>query len=172
MTQDPWVAPFDEWLKKFSTLHERARARKLSPADNRGYLAARNELARAILKKTQQPLPPGAKGRQLLRAATAVPVDIHLPGGPVHALTQELWAGGLSAIVPPVQLANQRLKFVLTLSKDVPPVEGWAKVISDSAVGGSTRLTIEFEPLTPAESERIEFAVFDAVVARLLKPTP
>src|SRR5687767_6955416 len=124
----PWEVAFDEWLKKFSALHERARAGKLSVAENRTYLGARNELARAILKKMQQPVPAGAKGRQLLRTATAVPVDIHLPGGPVHALTQELWVGGLTAIVPPVQLAAQRLKFVLTLAKDAPPIEGWAKV--------------------------------------------
>lgn len=172
MPQDGGV-PLDEWLKKFSALHERARTGKLSALETRTYLGARNELARAILKKQQQPVPAGSKGRQLLRAATAVPVDIHLPGGPpVHALTQELWTGGLSAIVPPVQLAQQRLKFVLTLGKEGPPIEGWGKVIQETVVGGSTRLTLAFEPMTPAESERIEFAVFDAIVTRLSNPIP
>jgi hypothetical protein len=163
---------FDDWLKKFSALHEKARTGKLTAVENRTYLMARNELARAILKKQQQKVPAGSKGRQLLRAATAVPVDLHLPGGPVHALTQELWTGGLSAIVPPVQLATPRLKFVLTLTREAPPIEGWAKVVSDTAVGGSTRITMEFEDLPAPDAERIEFAVFDAVVTRLQKPVP
>jgi hypothetical protein len=168
----PWEVPFEDWLKKFSALHERARAGKLSATENRTYLAARNELARAILKKTQQPVPAGAKARHLLRTATAVPVDIFLPGGTtaVHAITQELWTGGFSAIVPPLQLSTQRLKFALSLTKDSAPIEGWARVVADSAVGGSTRLGLEFESLPPAEIERIEFAVFEAVLARLLAP--
>src|SRR5688572_28937886 len=163
----------DDWLKKFTPLHERARGGQLSPAENRTYLAARNELARAILKKQTHPVPADGKHRQWLRAATAVAVEVHLPGGPpVHVVTQELWTGGLTAIVPPVQLATQRLKFVLTLGKDTAPIEGFARVVSDSVVGASTRLTIEFEPLPPADAERIEFAVFDAVLARLAKSTP
>jgi hypothetical protein len=161
---------FEDWLKKFSALHERARAGKLSTLDNRNYLGARNELARALLKQQHKKVPEGAKNRQLLRAAAAVPVDVHLPGGIVHALTQELWTGGFSAIVPPLGMPAERLRFVLTLAKDTAPIEGWARVVGDSAAGGSTRLMVEFEALSPPDAERIEFAVFDSVLARLARP--
>jgi hypothetical protein len=56
------------------------------------------------------------------------------------------------------------------VTKDAPPVEGWARVLSDSAAGGSTRLTLEFEPLSPADADRVEFAVFDSVLMRLGPP--
>jgi hypothetical protein len=161
---------FDDWLKKFTALHDKARAGKLSTLENRTYLGARNELARALLKKHQQKIPDGAKARQLLRAPAAIPVDLHLPGNVAHALTQELWAGGFSAIVPPLGLPMERLKYALTVTKDAPPIEGWARVLSDSAAGGSTRLTLEFEQLSPSDAERVEFAVFESVLSRLGSP--
>jgi hypothetical protein len=161
---------FDDWLKKFTALHDKARAGKLSIVENRTYLGARNELARALLKKHQQKVPDGAKARQALRAPAALPVDVHLPGNVAHALTQELWSGGFSAIVPPMGMPVDRLKFALTVTKDAPPIEGWARVRSDTAAGGSTRLTLEFEQLSPADAERVEFAVFDSVLTRLGPP--
>jgi hypothetical protein len=160
----------DEWLKKFSVLHERARGGKLTVVENRTYLGARNELARAILKQQQQKVPAGAKTRQLLRVAAAVPVDVHLPGGAAHALTQELWTGGFTTLVPPLGMPTERLRFVLTLGKDSAPIEGWARVVGDAAVGGSTRLNLEFEGLSPADAERVEFAVFDALLSRFAVP--
>jgi hypothetical protein len=161
---------FDDWLKNFTALHEKARAGKLSTVENRTYLGARNELARALIKKQQQKLPEGAKARQALRAPAVLPVDIHLPGNVAHALTQELWTGGFSAIVPPLGVPLDRLKFALTLTKDAPPIEGWARLVSDAAAGGSTRLTLEFEQLAPADADRVEFAVFDSVLTRLGPP--
>jgi hypothetical protein len=161
---------FDDWLKKFTVLHDKARGGTLSALETRTYLGARNELARALLKKQQKKVPEGGKARLALRAAAAIPVDVHLPGNVAHALTQELWSGGFTAIVPPLGLPLERLKFALTVTKGGPPVEGWARVISDSAAGGSTRLTMEFEKLDPADAERIEFAVFDAVLGRLGPP--
>jgi hypothetical protein len=161
---------FDDWLKKFTALHEKARAGKLSAIDSRTYLGARNELARALLKKQQQKVPEGAKARQALRAPAAIPVDVHLPGAIAHALTQELWSGGFTAIVPPLGLPIDRLKYALTVTKGAPPIEGWARVVGDSAAGGSTRLTLAFEGLSPEDAERVEFAVFDSVLARMGPP--
>jgi hypothetical protein len=160
----------DEWLKKFSALHERARAGNMNLVETRTYLGARNELARAILKQQQKKVPANAKTRQLLRVAAALPVDVHVSGGVVHALTQELWTGGFTAIVPPLGTPTERVRFALTLSKEGPPLEGSARVISDSAVGGSTRLTVEFEGMAPADAERVEFAVFDALLVRFAVP--
>jgi hypothetical protein len=162
---------FEDWLKKFSALHESARKGKLSPADSRTYLGARNELARALLKKQQRPVPATGRARHILRAPAAIPVALHLPGNVAHVLTQELWSGGFSAIVPPLGSPVDRLRFTLTLAKDIPPVEGWARVTADSASGGSARLTVEFEALPPEDAERIEFTVFDSVLTRLGGPT-
>jgi hypothetical protein len=163
---------FEDWLKKFSALHEKARGGKLSALDTRTYLGARNELARVILKQQKTKGAGSAKNRQLLRAAAAFPVSVHLPGNVAHVLTQELWTGGFTAIVPPLGMPTERLKFALTLAKEATPVEGWARVVSDSAAGGSTRLTVEFDELSPADAERIEFAVFDAVLARFNQAEP
>jgi len=161
---------FDDWLNKFTALHEKARGGKLSALETRTYHGARNELARALLKKEQKKVPEGGKARQALRAPAVLPVAVHLPGTVAQALTQELWTGGFTAIVPPLGLPLDRLKFALTLTKGAPPIEGWARVVSDSAVGGSTRLTMEFEHLEPADAERIEFAVFDSVLSRMGPP--
>lgn len=161
---------FDDWLKKFTALHDKARGGKLSTLDNRTYLGARNELARALMKKHRQKIPDGTKARQLLRAPAVLPVHLHLPGGVSHALTQELWTGGFTAIIPPMGMPVERLKFALTLTKESPPIEGWARVVTDAAAGGSARLTLEFEQLSPADAERVEFAVFDSVLTRLGPP--
>ena len=161
---------FDDWLKKFSDLHEKARSGKLSAVETRTYLGARNELARAMLKKQQQKVPEGLKARQALRAPAAVPVEVHLPGNVARVLTQELWIGGFTAIIPPMGMPLDRVKFALTVAKGTPPIEGWARVVSDSVSGGSTRLTMEFEKLPQHELDRIEFAVFDSVLTRLGPP--
>lgn len=161
---------FDDWLTKFTALHEKARSGKMSALETRNYLGARNELARALLKKEHKKVPEGGKARQALRAPAAIPVAVHLPGNVAQALTQELWTGGFTAIVPPLGLPLERLKFALTVTKGAPPIEGWARVVSDSAAGGSTRLTMEFEKLDPADVERIEFAVFDSVLSRMGPP--
>jgi hypothetical protein len=170
MTQLDRYVRLDDWLKKFSALHERAREGKLNLVENRTYLGARNELARAILKQQQQKIPANAKTRQLLRVAAAVPVDLHLPGGLVHALTQELWTGGFTAIVPPLGMPTERVRFALTLAKTSPPLEGTARVLGDSAVGGTTRLSLAFEGLAEPDAERVEFAVFDALLVRFAVP--
>jgi hypothetical protein len=155
---------FEDWLKNFSSLHERTRAGGLSPLDQRDYLAARNELARVLLKKQNRPLPAGAKTRQHLRVLAAFPVAIHLPGSVAHALTSELWPGGFTAIVPPLGMPVDRLKYALAVNKDAERIEGWSRVVSESPAGGSTRLSVAFETLAPIDAERVEFAVFDAVL--------
>jgi hypothetical protein len=161
---------FDDWLKKFTALHDKARSGKLTIVENRTYVGARNELARALLKKHAQKIPHGAQARQIVRAPAALPVALHLPGNVTQAVTQELWTGGFSTIIPPLSFSVDRLKFALTLTKDAPPIEGWAHVLSDLASRGSTRLTVEFEKLSDADAERVEFAVFDSVLLRLGGP--
>jgi hypothetical protein len=159
------------WLVEFCKLHERAHRGSLSAEEHSEYLAARDELARAVLKAQRIVLRDGQHPRQSLRAALALQVTLQLPSGKLSTLTQDISSGGFSALVSSSPAAGLIVPFSLRLSKDAPPVEGKARLVGIAPGANSMRVGFNYEGL-PAESvERIELAVFDSLVAQLTAAT-
>jgi hypothetical protein len=157
----------EDWLNAFCKLHERAGLGQLSQDERRGYLDARDELARALLKTQRIALHPGQKPRHSLRAALALPVTLQLPSGKVQAITQDISGGGFSVIISLASIVPTPVPFSLRLSGGGPPIEGKARMVGGPGMLGSGRMGFAFEEIAGAAVERIETAVFDSVVTQL-----
>jgi hypothetical protein len=154
-----------QWLDDFCKLHERARNSMLGPDKDR-YLAARNELARALLKAQRIALQTGEVPRSSLRAAVALSITIQVPGGAVQTLTRDVGSGGFSVILPSPPGMGTVLPFSLRLPGN-DTVEGKARLVGLTSNADSRRASFTFEPLPSDVIERIEMVVFDAVVGQL-----
>jgi hypothetical protein len=155
-----------EWLARFVKLHEQARTGAMSDADRGRYLAARDELALALLKTQRVTLQPGEVARTKLRAALAFSITVQLPDGPFPTITRDISSGGFSIKVTNMPPSGAMVAFSLRLSaKDI--VEGNARLVSWMAVPEGRRASFTFDGLDPEVTERIEMAVFDAVVKQL-----
>jgi hypothetical protein len=155
-----------EWLARFVKLHEQARAGAMSDADRSRYLAARDEFARALLKTQRVTLQPGETPRAKLRAALAFSITVQLPDGAFPTITRDISSGGFSIKLMNMPSSSAVVAFSLRLSaKDI--VEGNARLVSWVAVEEGRRASFSFDGLAPEVSERIEMAVFDAVVKQL-----
>jgi hypothetical protein len=155
-----------DWLARFVKLHEQARTGAMSEADRSRYLTARDELALALLKTQRVALQPGEIPRTRLRAALAFSITVQLPDGPFPTITRDISSGGFSIKVTSMPPAGGKVAFSLRLSaKDA--VEANARLVSWVAVDGGRRASFTFDGLDPEVTERIEMAVFDAVVKQL-----
>jgi PilZ domain-containing protein len=156
----------DQWLTQFCKLHDQARNGTLHNSERNRYNDARDELARALLKAQRIALQPAEIPRQTLRAALALSISLHLPGGVVQILTRDISSGGFSVKLANLPPNGTVVPFTLRLSgKDT--LEGRAKLISATPAAEGRRASFSFEKLAPDLVERIEMTVFDAVVAQL-----
>jgi hypothetical protein len=155
-----------QWLTEFTGLHEQARKGELSKPDQVRYLAARDDLARALLKAQRVALQPSETPRTRLRAALAFSITLQLPGGAIPTITRDICSGGFSVKLSNVPSPGTVVPFSLRLSaKDV--VEGNARLVSWVAVDEGRRASFSFDELAGEVAERIEMIVFDAIVKQL-----
>jgi len=155
-----------QWLKKFKALHLVARQGGLSSADVRDYQRAREELARALLGAQRLSLQPGQTPRQALRVARALQVELESPVRKDRLTTFDLSLGGFSALVNKAPAADEALTATLRLP-DLKPVTCAVSLVGQSMHAGSVRASFALKGLEPEAQERLELAVFDAVLAQL-----
>ncbi|HET8733197.1 MAG TPA: PilZ domain-containing protein [Anaeromyxobacteraceae bacterium] len=155
-----------DWLTRFKAQHEQARTGKLSPEGMADYRAGRDELARALLGAQAAALKSGEVPRQMLRVARAVQADLEWSVDRVRAVTQEISAGGFSALLAKAPPTDEEIKVQLRLP-GVDPVSGRAKVVGSAVLPASVRVSFAFQGLGAAERDRLEFAVFDTVLQNI-----
>ncbi len=155
-----------QWLTAFKALHEKARRGALEAADERDYQAGREELARALVAAQRLTTQPGQSPRQALRVARALQVDLESPVRKDRLTTFDLSLGGFSALVARAPMSDEELTATLRLSGAEPVVAG-VKVAGMKAQPGNVRVSFTFSRLEAAAAERLEFAIFDAVLAGL-----
>ena len=152
------------WLEAFSALHRRAKDGALSADENAEYLAARDELADALLLAQQMSTQPGQGQRRAMRVAMALPVEIESARGRLLAVTLDLSAGGLSTIVSEAPEVGAKVTFALKLGRAAAPIAGAGKVVNALASNGSVRLGMAFVELGASDRQRLEFLIVDAVL--------
>jgi hypothetical protein len=150
------------WLDEFCNLHGQARRGELTSPDRERYVAARNELAGALLKAQRITLRPGEQARQHVRVAAMLPVTLRLGAGLVESITRDVGAGGFSVTLPSAPPPERLVPFTLRLARD-EVLEGDARLVNFA----SDRASFSFDRLTAEALERIELTVFDAVVNQL-----
>ena len=136
------------------------------PQTGASYLRAREELARALLAAQRLNLQPGQTPRQALRVARALQVELESPVRKDRLTTFDLSLGGFSALVSKAPAADEALTATLRLP-DLKPV---------TCAGGPRRPVdarrqrarlLRLPRLEAAAQERLELAVFDAVLVQL-----
>ena len=155
-----------EWLVRFKGQHELARGGRLPPEALATYRAGRDELARALLGAQAASLKPGEIPRQSLRVARALQADLEWSVDRVRAVTTEISVGGFSAILARTPPTDEEVAVKLRLPGS-DPLAARARVVSAAPAPASVRVSFAFVGLSPADRERIEMAVFDAVLENL-----
>jgi hypothetical protein len=160
------VSDFSDWLRGFRDLHERARRGGLKEGEESTYLAARDELARAMVAAQRLSLKPGEKARHKLRVARALQLDLEIGGRYQRTVTLDLSAGGFSTVLAMPPGLGESMGVTLRL----PAAESLAcraRVTDVKPQDGSARVAAAFISLPPADLERLERFVIDAVLAML-----
>ena len=160
MAQDPW-------LTEFRALHDRAKKGDLRSAEQRAYLAAREQLAKTLTKIQGLTMLPNQTARQSFRVALALPVKIELAGEPQRAVTLDVGTGGFATMIQKVPNASEQVGFELKLPGGAMPVAGRARLVDARKQVGNFRAAFAFVDLSPSDIEAVEWALFENVLTRL-----
>lgn len=152
------------WLAGFRLTHQRAHKGLLKPDEHAKYLAMREELARSLVASQGLVVPEGQQARKHFRVAQLFQVEV---AGLYQTVTKELSRSGFTALVTGALPQNEDIEFVLTLSRGAEPVRGVARVVSVLRQAGNMRVSFRIESMGADDAERLEMALFDAVLARL-----
>lgn len=158
-----WMS-LGEWVVALRHLHDQARQGKLPADEMRRYLDERETLAKAILAAQRLRASPGAKGRQALRVARELPVEMTIDRVPTPLRTVDLGIGGFAVMLATAMRTGQVAPFTMELAKD-DTVSGKARVVSLQRKGKLYRVAFRFEEMSPQDSHRVGLAVFDAALA-------
>lgn len=155
-----------EWLVRFRQLHEQAKAGTLPPGDLAAYRSGRDELARALLGAQVAALKAGEVPRQMVRVARALQADLEWSVDRVRVVTQELSAGGFSALLAKAPPNDEEIKVQLRLpGADVVSLR--ARVVGAQVQPAATRVSFAFQGTGAAEREKLEIVVFDSVLEQI-----
>jgi hypothetical protein len=155
-----------DWLVHFKAQHEHARAGTLSGDGLADYRAGRDELARALLGAQAASIRSGETPRQALRVARALQADIEWSVDKVRAVTQDLSAGGFSALLAKAPPTDEDIKVQLRLPGS-EMVSGHARVVGALVQPAAVRVSFAFRGMAPAERDKLEFVVFDTVLQQI-----
>ena len=161
-----WMS-LGEWVVALRDLHRQARLGKLPADELRRYHEERETLGKAILAAQRLRATPGSKGRQALRVARELKVELTVGGTHAEAKTLDLGAGGFAVLLAAPPHAGQMATYSLELEQG-QAVTGNARVVSLQRKGKPYRVAFRFEGLSTEDQERIAVAVFDTALANIL----
>ena len=153
-----------QWIAGFRQQHTSHKAEPLAGEELTTYLAMREELARSLLAAQGLTVPAGQNARRHFRVAQVFPVELN---NLYQSVTRDISRAGFSAVVQGAFKDGERVAFALTLARGVEPLTGSANVVSSMRLQGSSRVSFCIDHLAEAGAERLECALFDAVLARL-----
>lgn len=159
MKMDP-----SQWIASFRALHQRVSRGEASDEDKQRHRAMREELAASLVASQGQSVPPGSQARKHFRVPQVFPVEIDN----VHRIvTRDISRLGFSALLNGSLKLGDEVRFSLTVSRAAEPITGRAHVASLTKLQGSARLGFAIDSMSEDDAERLEMALFDAVLARL-----
>lgn len=155
-----------QWLSELRTLHEKARAGTLGPAEQKDYRARRAELVRALLSAQCLTRQPGQSARQSLRVARALQAELVGPGRRDRLTTFDVSAGGFSAPMGTAPVNGEMFTATLRLPGTDPLVTP-VKVVASVPMVGYFRVSFSFGRMDPAAAERLDMSILDMVLQQL-----
>jgi len=151
-----------QWIAAFRVTHEKAKANQLSEDQRKTYLAMREELARSLVAAQSLKVPEGEFSRKYFRVAQMYKLEIDRT---YQTMTKEVSRAGFSAMMPKELKVGTRVGFAITLQRDTDPISGEAKVVG-ATKSGQWRIDFSIDLMNDQNAERLESALFDAVLAR------
>lgn len=160
MTGDTDWMSLTDWVIALRQLHKQAQQGKLPPDELRRYYEERDTLAKAILAAQRLRAAPSARGRQALRVARELNVEINIEGRRTQTRTLDLGAGGFAVMMAAPPRTGALVTFTLELEGS-KRVSGKARVLSLQRKGKPYRVAFRFEPLEAGEREDLNTTIFD-----------
>jgi hypothetical protein len=155
-----------EWLNGFRQLHDKAKRGAVEGRELGDYIAARDELARALMSAQHLTVPPGQKARRALCVPRALQADLDLGLRSLRTTTVEVSAAGFGALLPSAPRVGEEAKVSLRLP-GAEPLRATVRVCEVKAQTGHARAAFQFVDLCESDAEKLELFVFDAVLAHL-----
>jgi hypothetical protein len=157
-----------EWLNKLEALHVAIREKKPVTDEERAwYRAARASLLQTAVEVQAISLAGDDLPRRSVRIARAAQVLLEARGWTVQTMTVDLGAGGFAVLLeapPPIQ---EWVKATLVLPGEGPVVTT-VSVADTRASGALFRVAFRFSEPSPANQERIEASLLDAILEQLV----
>jgi PilZ domain len=153
-----------QWIAAFREAHERFRSGALTDAERARYLAMREELATSLVGAQGLMVPAGQAARRHFRVAQVFAIEIN---NLYRSMTKDISRAGFSCLVPATLKEGDPFSFALTLKRGEDPVTGQGRVVGVVKQQGNSRVSFSIDTLSEANAERLEMALFDAVLARL-----
>lgn len=151
-------------MARFRATHTDYKAGKVTGRDVEGYLGQREELARSLMKSMGQPLADGALARRNVKVQHVFPITV---SNLYKVMTTEISCTGFKAIVPAAMKDGDGVTWSLTPQRGDEPIAGQGLITSTQKQGTqSTRISVTFDKLDEERYERLEVAVFDAILQR------
>lgn len=155
-----------EWITGFRAMHEHARRGTFGSGERAAYLAAREELARALLAAQRVQAKPGQSAREALRVSRALQATVTLDEDQVRTVTLDLSVGGFGALLARPVAVGTKGKVTLRLPGN-ELVTGAVRVAGISSGLGSSRVAFAFEHIDPADLEKLELVVYDTLLDQM-----
>lgn len=152
-----------EWMKTLKALHEQAKRKELNEQQLATYAGMREELARSLCAAQKLTVQPGQMARETFRVAHAFALEIN---NVTRTMTRDISKGGFSCLLPQPMKDGEEVSFALTVNRAEEPVTGVVKVIASVRLAGNARVSFAYAALSKPSSERLETALFDAVLSR------
>jgi hypothetical protein len=153
-----------KWIASFRALHQRVGRGEAGEEELRRHKAMREELAASLVASQGQEVPPGGQARKHFRVPQVFPVEVN---NVYRVVTKDISRSGFSAMINATLEVGQDVAYSLTLARGAPPITGRARVAAVTKLVGTSRIGFAIDSINEADGERLEMALFDAVLARL-----
>jgi PilZ domain len=155
-----------EWLKTFREMHTLTAAGKLPDKDKPSYFRMREELARSLNTMQGLTVADGQSHRRHFRVAHAYKVEVNVVN---TTLTRDISRSGFACLVTQVFQKGQSVPFQLFLGGGQAPISGQCTTVTCFKQSGNSKASFEFGKMADDDAERLEVALFSAVLSRMPK---
>jgi HD-like signal output (HDOD) protein len=155
------------WLDELRSLHDRHKARTLSPADHPRYLALRARVLAAVVESQNRALGPGRTRRASARISRACQAELTGDGWTERSLTVDLGVSGCAALLARPVRPGERVRVNVRVIGGRCIDAGATVVATRPQQGKAARVSFAFDPLGDDARTLLELRMLEDVLAEL-----
>ncbi len=156
--------------RKFGSLHVRARQRELDSLHFAAYIAARNDLERALLENQRSVLKPEQFSREYLRIVQGLHVNLQFHNRTLRTPTLDVSRGGFAVLLTFLPEIDEKVNACIEMPRKQRLITG-ARVANVLHLPSVDRFRVGFQSdaLKESDVEPLSMLIFDRVVTVLEK---